>query len=175
MASSLAPTRYVPDVLDSPEPAIEAIDRAFAFLVDDYGFERVHPTSPRGEPVAPSAHARYETSDACVQVTWFRGELEAYIGVRRRLWRDRSYMLAEVADLLEVRQELGPYPYYAHAPEELERGVHQFARFVRTYGPRVWGHADVQKHLAERQAALSREWTAYYSGKGPRPRTGKLP
>ena len=29
--------------------------------------------------------------------------------------------------------------------------------------------------LTADQTRLSREWTAYYEGKGPRPRTGKLP
>jgi hypothetical protein len=127
-----------------------AARREFAFLIVEHSFEVTHEDQHR---------VRLESPILVVEAFWDpRGEVSvAVFRHGHEQWAEGwNYAgmvgRASISRLLEIAGEK-----------------------MRAEGAVLRGDAGFYEELAVEQSRLAKEWTAYYSRQGPRPRTGHLP
>ena len=127
----------------------DAVRQQFVFLVRDHGFNFV----------TEEAHfVRLESQTLGAEVTYHRGEVEVTVFRlgREEPWERWGYEgmvgRASLPRVLEIAGEK------LLADDAVLRG-----------------DADYFDRLAQENRRLDEAWTAYYSGTGPRPATGRLP
>jgi hypothetical protein len=131
------------------ESFANAVRDKLAFLLTEHGFRIVD---------EDEHSVRLEAVNLCAEAAWDpRGEVD--VNVFRRGHRESgmwSYVgmvgKATVPRLLEIAGER-----------------------MRADDQVLLGNATFYEHLAADQKKAAEEWTAYYSRKGPRPRTNQLP
>jgi hypothetical protein len=128
----------------------EAVRREFAFLISDHGFRVTE---------AQDALVRLESQTLGVKVVLDRGPQVEVLIFRlghespTEAWRYSGMVgRASMPRLLVIARE----------------------RLLSEESV-LTGDPSFYEHLAREQRRESAEWTAYYSGKGPHPRKGKLP
>jgi hypothetical protein len=136
--------------MSTSESFAVAVRREFAFLTVDHGFQVTEEDRHR---------VRLESPTLVVEAFWDpRGEVAVRVSRRghedwAESWNFEGMVgRATVSRLLQMAGEQ-----------------------MRAEAPVLLGDAAYYATLSAEQNRSAQEWTAYYSGRGPRPRSGKLP
>jgi hypothetical protein len=136
--------------MDEEETFPQMVAQKLAFLRDDHGF-RV---------VSESDHmVRLESASVGVEAIFdSRGELDVTVSP------------------LAADDPFAEWSYVGMVGKaSLPRLLELAAKRLREEEPVLRGDPDFFRDLAAQKRLEAEQWTAYYSGRGPKPQTGKLP
>ncbi|MDJ0987585.1 MAG: hypothetical protein QNJ26_18745 [Desulfobacterales bacterium] len=118
---------------------INAAQKDFSFLADEYGFSYTPPESD-----SSLESLRYEKLPLYVEISWYKGEMDVIVGYAGetailRPYKSRIFLLTEIALHRDssALKDAPRFPNYITTENEILTAVAYWSQTLKKYGPEL--------------------------------------